>query len=368
MQNIFGANKGLISVIIPVYNSGRFLNAAIESVIKQSYANIELVLVNDGSTDNSGAICEKYAMADKRIQIISQKNSGPAGARNAGVRNAVGEFIFFLDADDLIEKDAFEILMAEYGKSFPDLVICNFKKIENDGRIVKQNAIFCPGCAPLEDKIRELDREDIANYVRHFLNYPSNHLISYCWARLYKADIIKKYDIIANESMRLFEDYIFNLEYLSHINKAIFVNRDLYTYTMHNAHVSASMAILNAGSLLHDMEIFQKNTLEFFNQSEIGLQCAINIKKEIGHALIHYAIIFMVRTCRLENKENTEKIHFEINKLINDSLFQESLKSYAPRGKNSVILPFLAKMKLVDLIVLYCKYKAYERYGKPAVK
>src|SRR3990172_2214316 len=112
----------LVSVIVPVYNAEHFLSKSIESVTHQSHKNIELILVNDGSTDNSEMICSKYALTDNRIKVISQDNSGPAAARNTGVRHATGTFVLFLDADDFIANKALEILVAQYNQYNPDLV------------------------------------------------------------------------------------------------------------------------------------------------------------------------------------------------------------------------------------------------------
>src|SRR3989338_8307313 len=99
-----------ISVIIPVYNARKFLKTSVDSVLGQNYKNIEIILIDDGSTDKSGEICDDYAKKDRRIKVIHQKNSGPAAARNTGIENAKGEFLFFADADDFLEKDALSLL------------------------------------------------------------------------------------------------------------------------------------------------------------------------------------------------------------------------------------------------------------------
>lgn len=355
----------LISVVVPVYNAEKFLHKSIESVINQSYENIELILINDGSTDSSEMICNKYALADKRIKVITQRNSGPAAARNTGIRHATGTFVFFLDADDFIDCNAIEILVAKYNQYQSDLVMSNFSKLENNGETVNQRASFHPDNKPFVQQIKVLSKAEILNYVRHFLRHPSNHLISYCWARLYKLSIIKKNNIFANEDMRLFEDFVFNLEYLKHTNEIVFVNEPLYTYTMHNSHVSASMAIINGDSLLHDMNVFKTKADEFLRRTNVDTMSAFDINNEIGHALIHYVIIFMIRSCRQVVRHNRKRIYSEINKIVNAPIFRESLQYYSPSKGNSRILPLLAKLKLVDLIILYCKYKAYKRYGKP---
>lgn len=354
----------LISVVVPVYNAEKFLKRSIESVVNQGYENIELILVNDGSVDNSEAICNQYALADKRIKVISQENRGPAAARNTGVRHATGDFVFFLDADDFIDNKAFEILIAKYNEYQPDLVMGNFCKLESSGEIVNQKAAFTPNGEAFTDEIKILLKADIPDYVRHFLKHPSNHLVSYCWARLYKSSIIKNNGIFANEDMRLFEDFIFNLEYLKHVNKIVFVNKPLYTYVMSHNHITASMSIINRDSLSHDMNVFKIKASGFFQKTN-GVLNVFNAEREIGHALTHYAIIFLIRSCRQINKTTKGKIYKEIKKFINTHIFMENLHWYYPSKGNSRVLPLLAKFKLVNLIILYCKYKAYKRYGKP---
>ncbi len=351
----------LVSIVMPVYNAEDFLDRSIGSVLRQSYTNIQLILVNDGSTDRSETLCNKYALSDKRVYVIAQDNRGPAAARNTGVRCASGDFIFFLDADDFIDDEAIEILIANYYEHQPDMVMANFRKIENNGAVIKQSVAFHPEAGPFEDEKKVLYKTDIMSYVSHFLKHPSNHLISYCWGRLYKASVIKDKGLVADESMRLFEDFVFNLEYLKHTDKIIFVNKALYVYAMHNSHLSASMAIVNSESLLHDMNVFRMNTAEFFGQ-HAGLSC-ISAEKEIGHALVHYVIIFMVRSCRSLAKQNRRRIYEEIDKLVNSALLRDCLSHYSPSKGNSIVLPLLIRLKLTALIILVCRLKAYKRYG-----
>jgi glycosyltransferase involved in cell wall biosynthesis len=354
-----------VSIVMPVYNAEKFLARSIESVIHQSYPSIELLLVNDGSTDRSEAICRKYALEDPRIKILSQKNKGPAAARNAGVREAAGEFVFFLDADDFISENALETLIAEYHQYQPDLVLGHFCKLVNDQEVVKQTVSFRVGDGPYENRKKKLSREDIHAYVRHFLKHPSNHLISYCWARLYKLSIIRDNRISADEDMRLFEDLVFNLEYLKHTREMIFVNEPLYTYTMHDNHVSASMVMINAERLLHDMKVFKAKTSDFFQQPDEEAPRGMEIQKEIGHALMHYLIIFLVRSCRLASSQNRRDLHTEIGKIVGSEILKDCLRYYSPSKGNSRLLPWLMRLKWIHLTIMISQHKAFKRYGRP---
>lgn len=353
----------LVSIIMPVFNAEKFLGRSIESVINQSYGDIELILVNDGSTDSSEKICKKYSLADKRIRIISQENRGPAAARNVGIRNSSGYFIYFLDADDYIQQNAIELLVTNYDKYEPDLVMSNFGKSLNDGPVVKQNVSFTPENVPFDKPLATMSKGEIADFVCHFLEHPSNHLVSYCWARLYKASIIKEQGIFSNEDMGLFEDFVFNLEYLRHTGSIVFVNEPTYVYTMNDNHVSASMAVINGDGLLHDMEIFRSKAAGFLHAMGAGMSEG-KAQKRIGHALTHYVIIFVVRSCRQITKENKEKISQEIDKIIRAPILRQCLGYYSPSKGNSRMLPLLMKIKSVGLVIALARYKAYRRYGK----
>lgn len=121
---MFNSNE-LISIIIPIYNTERYLHKCIDSVINQKYKNIEIILVNDGSTDNCGKICDKYAKEDRRIKVIHKKNQGVSAARNSAIEICTGEYIGFIDSDDWIEEDMFEVLHNKIIEYEADISICN---------------------------------------------------------------------------------------------------------------------------------------------------------------------------------------------------------------------------------------------------
>ena len=116
-------NKPKISVIVPVYNVDRYLEICIDSLINQTYDNLEIILINDGSTDDSKLICEKYLKLDKRIKLINQKNKGVSSARNNGIRNSSGEYIVFVDSDDWVDLDYFERLYNAAKKYDSDIAL-----------------------------------------------------------------------------------------------------------------------------------------------------------------------------------------------------------------------------------------------------
>ena len=125
----------LISVIVPVYNVEKYLNRCVDSIINQTYSNLEIILINDGSTDTSGKICDEYKKRDNRIHVIHQKNGGLSAARNAGIVIANGNYFIFVDSDDLIHPQCIEILYKVIKNDCSDIVIGNYEKFDDFNKI-----------------------------------------------------------------------------------------------------------------------------------------------------------------------------------------------------------------------------------------
>ena len=128
----------VISVIVPVYKVEQYLPQCIESIINQTYRNLEIILIDDGSPDNCGKICEEYAQKDKRIKVFHKKNGGLSDARNYGIARASGEYLAFVDSDDWIEPDMYEVLVNWIEDHQTDIVSCGFFLSFRNGRLLIQ--------------------------------------------------------------------------------------------------------------------------------------------------------------------------------------------------------------------------------------
>ncbi|MBU2540190.1 glycosyltransferase family 2 protein [Patescibacteria group bacterium] len=344
----------LISVIIPVYNVERYLDRCLGSIIGQTYKKIEIILIDDGSTDNSGKICDEYVLNDKRIKVIHTENNGPAAARNIGIENSKGSFIFFLDSDDFIENNAISLLIENYRRIKADIIIGDFRKINDNN-----NPDSGHGRILLESKL--LTKKDIIDYVRCYLKKPNSfQLFAYSWGRLFKSSIIKNNDIHFDNNLRTFEDVAFNFDYLNHIEKASFLKETIYNHLVFNNYTSAAMAIGNHPEILFGYRQALIRIKSFLKDCGFG----INIEKEVGHADIFLAIIQLVRICGQINSSNKKKTYEFICQIINDSNFRDNLRFYSPSKGESKIIPVLMKLKLVRLIIWMCQYKAFKRYKK----
>ena len=198
-------SDSLISVIVPVYNSEQTLHRCIDSILGQTYRNFELLLINDGSKDCSGEICDEYARKDNRVKVFHKENGGVSSARNVGLVNARGEWVSFVDSDDYLQQGFLES-MNLYESS--DLVI--------------GNSIW------LNDKDEKLFECDIPKGV--FLKneilpqYLYSAAFNVPWGKLFKSDVIATHNIRFNSNMRVAEDLLFVYQYLLHINRIHAVN------------------------------------------------------------------------------------------------------------------------------------------------
>ena len=208
-----------ISIIIPVYNTEKYLDACIDSLVNQTFKDCEFIFINDGSIDSSSEILNKLASKDTRVIVINQGNQGVSIARNNGLKIARGKYIGFVDADDWVENDMYQILYDEIEFSYTDLVMCNSKCYQNGD-------FYVSGFKFPQNKILDI------NFIKkELLPYLIKHDDLYSlWNKLYKASIIKQYGILFPEGNALSEDNIFNMLYFNKIKTLKYINYIGYNY------------------------------------------------------------------------------------------------------------------------------------------
>ena len=171
----------LISIIVPVYNSEKYLDKCIKSILSQTYKNYELILIDDGSNDNSPKICDKYSKLDKRVIVIHKKNGGVSSARNAGLEIAKGQYISFVDSDDWIEKDMCEILISNAQMYNADISMCGILT-ENENKEWENCFLHMP-----KDRVHIYDNKDTVKCLLRGDVFPYGPC-----AKLYRRDIVEK--------------------------------------------------------------------------------------------------------------------------------------------------------------------------------
>lgn len=204
--------KGLISIIVPVYNVEQYVEKCIQSIVEQTYKNIEIILVDDGSTDSSGKICDDFKTKDNRIKVIHKKNGGLSDARNAGIKIANGEYIGFVDSDDYIAKDMFETLYNLNKKYNSEISIVSFYELYK-GKIIG-----------VRDS-KELQVLTKIEAIKELLI--DTNIQSYAWNKLFKRELFEELEFPINKN---FEDIATTLLLFEKANKVVLLEDPKYYY------------------------------------------------------------------------------------------------------------------------------------------
>jgi len=220
----------MISIIIPVYNAERYLHQCIESVIAQTFKDWEAILVNDGSKDGSLAICQEYAAKDKRIKVIDKSNGGPSSARNRGLNEAKGEFVYFMDADDWIETKFLEIFVRNGIKDAYETRQRYYENEDCDYDIIFQGFVRELADGRKEESFAMDADTSMMNKGEIICRLYKEHVYGWSWCKLFRQEIIERHHIRFDESLRLWEDELFTSEFLKYAEKVRTVNSHLYHY------------------------------------------------------------------------------------------------------------------------------------------
>ena len=222
-------NNIIISIIVPVYNVERYLRQCLDSIIAQTFTEWEAILVDDGSKDNSGAICDEYTKKDNRFVVIHKENGGVSSARNVGIGNARGEWICFVDADDELIDHAFSTMLSLITDSV-DIVVAGYVKCNDLREIVYE-------VKERETYLRNREEAILEVYNPSFYSY-----IGYPWAKIYRTEVVRKNDLKYDETVHVSEDRLFLLTYLSAISgKAFFTTAPVYYYYLRNDSVMGNL-------------------------------------------------------------------------------------------------------------------------------
>ena len=212
--------KELISIIVPIYKVENYITRCVDSIVNQTYTNLEIILVNDGSPDNCGKICDDYAKKDERIKVIHKQNGGLSDARNAGIEIASGKYISFIDSDDYVEYNYVEILYNSILEHQSDIAISSHKAIYENGTILEKAT-----------------RENIILKPKEVLKrilYDEGIDLS-AWGKLYKTELFKNIRYIKG---RLFEDASTTYQLIDKANKISIDSKSTYNYMIRNTSIT----------------------------------------------------------------------------------------------------------------------------------
>lgn len=269
----------LVSVIIPVYNVAPYLNEALDSVVNQSYNNLEILIIDDGSKDNSGQICDEYSKKDERIRVIHQENKGLSAARNVGLDLMTGDVVVFLDADDAYDPNYVKLLIEALNQEKADCVVCRFtvhrttKKMVVTGR-EKMNPQIGVGSY---DKVSSLNA-----IIDGRINIST-------WNKMYRREL---WNAIRFPDGHVFEEQKTILEIFDHCNKVYIIDRPLYLYRKRPGSISDTVSVSNMSDYISAysyVEYFvKKHTPEVFLQNQVEKVRRETIEKFLSVYLISY--------------------------------------------------------------------------------
>ena len=224
-------NEPLVSIIVPVYNVESYLSPCLESIQRQSWRNLEVLMVDDGSTDGSSAVCADMAVADPRFRLLRQENAGVSAARNAALTLAGGKYLQFVDGDDRIHPQATETLVHAAEAMGADLVLSHFYRVDGERQAVRGHI----------KGERLLTRQEFA---REMVKAPANYYYGVLWNKLYRRSIVESRGLRFEREVAWGEDFLFNLEYIRSVRLVAAVPRPLYYYIKRPGSLVSTQATL----------------------------------------------------------------------------------------------------------------------------
>lgn len=251
-----------VSIIIPVYNTEKYLRDCLNSVLNQTYNNLEIILINDGSTDSSLKICKEYSKKDNRIIVIDKKNTGVSNSRNRGIEISSGTYITFLDSDDYLEQDAIEIMVKTIQKENVNAVRTNFLI---DGKKSKINS----------ELLKKYTKSEFKELIYHILNAD---ISAYMWLFLIEKEIIDKNYLRLNENLIMMEDTVFVVKLMTFINSIYLIDYGTCNYRIYESSSSNSLkrTFKNIQSVIEVNKeitsiVTEPNLIEIANRTEFRI-------------------------------------------------------------------------------------------------
>ena len=270
----------LISVIVPVYNVEKYLGECIESILSQTYENFELILVDDGSPDNSGKICDEYAEKDNRIRVIHKENGGVSSARNTGLDNAKGEYITFVDSDDIIDKQYLELMYKRIVEVDSDMCFCHFDRFDANEYEKHQEKIPKYLAVDFNDK-------EFIDFASAFFDL-KNNVFGSIWRTIYKSSSIEK--IRFNSKIRISEDLVFAMNAICNSKSICSIPNVLYHYRSNSNSAGKTYKknfLTSQIELKKELELifvrFDKKKCNKISQTYFCLLCYYLFSNEVKH-------------------------------------------------------------------------------------
>lgn len=337
--------KPLVTVVVPVYNTGKYIDRCLKSIVNQTYKNLEIILVDDGSTDNSSLLCDEWKKKDKRIIAVHKKNAGLGMARNSGIEYATGEYVSFVDSDDFVDLDIYELLVRNIEKSNADTSYCSLKQYSNKTKKIRDFPQPRVGVFSGKEVLYDIlgaPPEEKDDYKKE---------MSVC-AVLFSTKIIKDNHIsFVSEREFICEDLIFDFQYLSCAQKVVVSEETKYYYCVNDNSLTHKY---NPKRFEQDIILYKK-VLELINETFDNKEVVILRFNKLLLGLIRVCFVQEVKNsnCNIEEKKK------RLNKMASNEVVQGVLSNY-PYSQNHIkqrIFNMLLRGKHTILIYIICALK-----------
>ncbi len=315
----------LISVVVPIYNVEKYLRKCLDSILEQTYCNLDIILVDDESPDNCGKIIEEYKKKDQRVRTIHQKNGGLSDARNAGIKIANGEYIIFIDSDDWVEKKMIEILYRNIEKYNSDISICEFIEEDDNGKVLSKKQY--------NYKFKEFNTFDAIKDL-----ILQNTLTNHAWNKLYKINLFNN---VRYPKGQLMEDVSTTYKLIENSSKVVYQNIPLYHYIQRESSILGNIT----EKRIKDQEF------AFFKRNEY----LYNKYPELNNII------------QLDNLLNVKTLYYlsimgNYKELYNSEQYKMYYKAYKPLYKS--LKNDIKAMNNVSLNMFYINRNLYKTYVK----
>lgn len=326
----------VLSVIIPVYNGERYLQRMVTMLEKQTFQNFEVLFIDDGSTDNTYQLCRQYAKNNPHINVIHVENQGVSHARNIGIEAAQGEWIQFIDVDDIIHQNMFLAFRENLEELGGDLAVCGCIR-----RNVEINEDTL--CGPEENAL--VCKKDIIQLFQRMKMEQRYWILDYIWNKWYKKEVIERYHIRFTEELSLGEDFVFNTQYFQHISSFVMISKFLYKYEVHTDGLASRF----------QERPWEGRKILFDKQKELYRAMGI-LESSISEIRRQYGQIFWGDIRRINNINchfNMKQRVVFIRKMVNSQMF-DMILDYLNAKREKKFKIYRAIMKTKNVFIIYC--------------
>jgi len=347
----------LISVIMPIYNVEKYIKTSVDSILNQSFRDFELILIDDGSTDNSGELCDKYAAKDSRVRVFHIKNNGVSNARNVGLRHANGQYVYFCDGDDYIDDNAFQVMSDILRKYSIDLLIFGYyfeaHKVDKNGRLYIDRY-----SASFDYNSLYSSKEDIK---KDLVNMWNKSLMYNVWNKLYRLDIIRNQNIEFSTKLTMGEDLDFSNKYFVYCN-SFYVLSDCFYHYIRERENSATTRFIDGWFKIRVEE--HERLLNFFHSCGI---LDVEGKEFLSRRFIERTIGCIENEFNNKNAIGAVEKRRHIKQMINHQYTRESLKYVKYTSKKMAIMVLPIKIKSVSLTCIEGMFISFIRRKLPHI-